>query len=311
MRADLLHVVTCFFNPVRWKSREKLYRDFEQHMLDSGVHLTTVECELGDRPFILDNPHVNHVQVRSHTVLWNKENLLNLGVASVAKEFPDFSYVAFVDADVMFRNAGWATETVHALQQYNVIQPWSKCLDLGPNGEVMHLWHSFCRQIKQDHPMSATDGHGYQYAHTGFAWAWRREALEWVSGLLDTAALGAGDHHMAWSLIGHADWTIPEGVTQGYRQPVKRWESEAKHINQNLGYLHDSDIEHSWHGSKDGRKYKKRWSIIIDNQFDPQTDLKRNVWGVLELAGNKPRLRHELDRYFRERHEDSNFGGVI
>jgi len=30
------------------------------------------------------------------------------------------------------------------------------------------------------------------------------------------------------------------------------------------------------------------------------------VWGVLELAGNKPELRRDLDAYFRQRDEDAN-----
>ena len=255
---------------------------------------------------------VNYVQVRNHTPLWNKENLMNLGLASVATKFSDFEYVAFLDADITFRNAAWASETVHALQQYQVIQPWAKCLDLGPNNELLYTWNSFASQVVQGQPLKATADPNYAYAHTGFGWAYRRQALEWVGGLLETAALGAGDHHMAWSLLGHADWTIPEGVTAGYRTPIEHWESLAvQHINQNVGYLHDSDIEHFWHGQKTNRKYVSRWDIIINNHFDPAVDTKRNVWGVLELAGNKPQLRRDLDRYFHLRAEDSNDTGDV
>ncbi len=65
MDASLLHVVAVVANPVRWHSRIQLYREFEQHMLDSGVHLTTVECAYGDRPYELNtNTRVNHVPVR-------------------------------------------------------------------------------------------------------------------------------------------------------------------------------------------------------------------------------------------------------
>ena len=51
MKAELLHVVTAIFNPMRFRSRIDLYRKFEHHMLDSGVHLTTIECVLGSKPF--------------------------------------------------------------------------------------------------------------------------------------------------------------------------------------------------------------------------------------------------------------------
>ena len=121
MRADLLHVVTCVANPIRWASRERLYRDFASHMLESGVHLTTVECAYGDRPFALtDIPGVNHIPVRARSLLWTKENLLNIGIARLPA---DWKYEAWVDADIHFRKPGWAAETIEALQQYDIVQP--------------------------------------------------------------------------------------------------------------------------------------------------------------------------------------------
>ena len=69
MRNDLLHVVTAVANPIRWESRIRLYRDFERHMLDSGVHLTVVECAYGERPFqCAGTPGGNHVGVRARTL---------------------------------------------------------------------------------------------------------------------------------------------------------------------------------------------------------------------------------------------------
>jgi hypothetical protein len=46
--------------------------------------------------------------------------------------------------------------------------------------------------------------------------------------------------------------------------------------------------------------------MMIEHQFDPDNDIKRNSWGVLELGGNKPGLRRDLDAYFRVRNEDIN-----
>ena len=73
MNPSLLHVVTCVSNPLRWKSRIALYRDFERHMIESGVHLTVVECALGERPFELGgNPLIDFVGVRHSTFTFNK-----------------------------------------------------------------------------------------------------------------------------------------------------------------------------------------------------------------------------------------------
>jgi hypothetical protein len=41
--------------------------------------------------------------------------------------------------------------------------------------------------------------------------------------------------------------------------------------------------------------------VFLDNGFDPATDLKRNGYGVLEYAGNKPDLERDFDPYLRAR----------
>ena len=126
-----LHVIAPIANPQRWASRINLYNAFKEHMLDSGVKLHTVECAYGDRPYILaDDPRVDHIGVRARNPMWIKESLINIGLGRLPQ---DWKYVAWIDADVTFRKAGWASETVHALQQYSIIQPWSECYDLGPN----------------------------------------------------------------------------------------------------------------------------------------------------------------------------------
>jgi hypothetical protein len=301
--AQSLHVVTVVANPIRWKSRAALYRDFERHMIESGVQLTLVECAYGDRPFELGgNPLVNHVGVRAKSLVWNKENLINIGISRLPG---DAKYIAWVDGDVRFRKIGWAVETVHALQQYDLVQPWSDCYDLGPDDDHLAIHRSFCRLWHDRKPIVPSGGN-YQFAHPGYAWAATRTALDWLGGLVETAALGAGDHHMALGLIDRIEESVPGNITASYLRPLLQWQARARaHIAGNISYVPGS-IEHAWHGSKDKRKYVDRWSIITKYQFDPDQDLKRNSWGVFELAGNKPELRHAIDAYFRARDEDSN-----
>ncbi len=111
---------------------------------------------------------------------------------------------------------------------------------------------------------------------------------------------------MALALISRVHESVPGGISAGYLRPLLRWQDcAAQHIAQNIGYV-PGTIEHAWHGSKEKRAYIDRWTILIRNAFDPDADLIRNTWGVLELAGNKPALRRDIDRYFRSRDEDAN-----
>jgi hypothetical protein len=309
MQANQLTVVTAVANPARWKSRIELYRQFERHMLDSGVNLTTVECVYGDHaPEIAPAPGVKHVVVHASGVhkVWNKECLLNLGIAAS----PAAKYIAAFDADITFRSKGWAQETLDALQHFHVIQPWSYCYDLGPHGEHLAAHRSFADLFFQKGHAGVHQGPnatgGYQFGHPGYAWAYTRQALEWLGGLIETAALGAADHHMALALVGRVNETIPGNLTDGYKRPLLQWQGRAaQHIAGHIGRLHGT-IEHGWHGSKDKRAYVSRWEILARNQFDPETDLKRNTYGVLELAGNKPRLSRDIHAYFHSRDEDAN-----
>lgn len=301
MNASDLDVVTVIANPIGWDSRLRLYRSFEQHMLDSGVRLTTVECAYGDRPFVLaGNSRVNHVAVRAKSLVWVKENLVNIGMSRLRD---DWRYVAWIDADICFRRADWAAATVDALQQYDIVQPWSDCYDLGPRGEHLQVHRAFCRQWADNQPVGPGP---YTFAHPGYAWAATREAMNHLGGLIETASLGAGDHHMALALVGRVAASLPGKISAGYADPLYKWQARAEQfIAGNISYV-PGTIEHYWHGAKDKRKYVDRWQVLIRHGFNPGTDLKRNVSGVLELASNKPGLKRDIDRYLRSRDEDSN-----
>ena len=311
MRADLLHTILVVSNPIRWSTRLRHARNCIDHMKESGTRVTVVECTFGDRPYELtDIEDINHVPVRSKTLVWNKENLINIGLSRLPS---DWKYAAWIDADIRFRRTHWASETVHALQQFDWVQPWSDAYDLGPHDE--HLQHhiSFCRQVHQGQPVVPTgekfwkfNGGPYEYPHPGYAWAATKDALERVGGLIEFAGMGAGDHHMALSLVGAADKSIPHGTSESYRRLLFQWQERALfHINGNIGYV-PGTIEHFFHGAKPKRQYLERWEMFVRHGFDPDTDLKKNTTGVIELAGNKPELRRELDLYFRQRDEDAN-----
>jgi hypothetical protein len=118
--------------------------------------------------------------------------------------------------------------------------------------------------------------------------------------------MGSGDHHMALGLAGQADASIPLGAHPSYIRAVKQWEARAlTHINRKIGFVRGT-IEHAFHGRKADRKYVPRWDMFLKFGFDPSADLKRNTFGVLEFAGNKPTLERAFDRYMREREEDVN-----
>lgn len=312
--SEILHVVTCVSNPLRWQSRLALARAAVADWLkESAVHITIAECVYGSRGFdlaSLASDRVTHVPLRATTMAWAKENLMNIAVASLPGSA---AKIAFLDADVTFRRAGWASNTLAALDLYPVIQPWDAAYDLGPHDEHLQVHQSFASVWHAGAPVVADrdkfwlfSGGPYAYPHPGYAWAWQRQTLNRVGGLFDLGGMGSGDHHMALGLIGHAEASLPGGVTASYRNAVRAWGNRAAaEINGKLGFVHGT-IEHPFHGRKGDRGYQSRWDMFLEHGFDPTTDLKRNTDQVIEFAGNKPDLERAFDRYLRAREEDVN-----
>src|SRR5580692_3370665 len=50
-----LYVISVVFNPVRFKRRWNLYRDFQAQVRNAGAILLTVEAALGDREYALQD----------------------------------------------------------------------------------------------------------------------------------------------------------------------------------------------------------------------------------------------------------------
>lgn len=304
MQSNLLHVVAVFSNPILWESRLRLYRVFEQHMLDSGVHLTTVECVLGERPFQLHtHPKVQHVGVRHKTLIWHKESLINIGIQRLPS---DAKYIAWIDADIHFRSPTWPVDTVNQLQQYDVVQMWEHAYDLGPNGSHVAIEDSFMSLVHNRIPLAPKWKSGYKFGHPGYAWAATRQALEWLGGLIDFAALGSADHNMAMGYLGRISETYPQTISPQFTEGMLAWQARAvKYIGNNVSYV-PGTVEHAFHGNKKHRGYVDRWEILRRNHFNQLKDMVYNLYGVVELAGNKPALRHDVDLYFRARNEDAN-----
>lgn len=312
-----LHVVAVYFNHNRFENLRKNFMRFRQHMDDLGVTLHIAELQLPGMPFeVTDEGNPYHIRLTSESEMFHKENLANVAVMqSVMKHHPDWEFMAWVDADVTFLNPNIVQDTIRALARYHVVQMWGKAVDLGPNDEPLHfkvrpgdsdaVVSSFALCYQQRRLG------GYQYTtattwHPGYAWAMRRSLWDACGGLLDVSILGAGDHHMAWAFAGKAHQGLHGSMPKDYKDTCLKWLYTAKHaVNGNLGYV-PGTVLHHWHGAKTSRKYVERWDYLVRNHFEPNKDLIRREDGLLEFAGNKPRLRDDCREYFGRRNDDCN-----
>jgi len=324
---NTLHVIRVISNPARYHSRYRLafqQSDFLKRC--PNIKLYTVECAFGDRSWEILPENIEFektLRVRTRSEIWNKENMINLGIRHLLP--PDWKYVAWIDADICWNDKNWGSEVLQELQHYQVLQPWAQCIDEGQDGSVLSVWDSFGAQaykqfeidfnlkarnikpkiVKGIPTTSIKDPYSYlRYGHTGYAWACTRLFYENIRGLMDFCILGSADHNMALAMINRVDDSIHKDMTQSFKNECHRWQDQAVRItNKQIGYTKHR-IHHWYHGKKADRQYLERWAILTHYKFDPLKDLKRNSHGLIELSG-KPELEQAIRHYNRSRNEDS------
>jgi hypothetical protein len=115
---DELAVVTCYFNPGGFRRRRQNYERFREGMRNAAVTCMTVECAFGTTPFELA-PALDVLHVRSDSLLWQKERLLNLAAQALPATVRG---IAWLDCDIVFRNVAWPSDLASRLSTHPVAQ---------------------------------------------------------------------------------------------------------------------------------------------------------------------------------------------
>ena len=309
------YVIAVLFNPMRYKRRVQLFNEFIERMKNYNVNLITVETAFGDRPYEINAD----IKLRTNSVLWLKENMINIAISRLPS---DWKYVAWIDADIDFVRGDWAEETVHMLQHHPIVQMFQNAIDLGPTGEILNTFTSFGYSYSQGksmpHSKQSKTVHGVpknNYTeprkgkwfewHTGYAWAARRDAIDGIGGLIDWAVVGSADNHMACAWIGEVHKSTSLNASDHYNKLLKEYEERSiRVLHKNIGYVKGT-IYHYWHGKKKDRGYVDRWSIIIDNKFDPTQHVHKDSQNLYTLYPGHDKLRNDIVKYFSSRNEDS------
>lgn len=320
---DNFYVITVVSNPCRYESRYRLYCKFKKIIESSGAKLITVEQAFGDRPFVIteqNNPY--HVQIRTIEELWHKENMGNIGVRHMMQLDPKAKKFAFIDADCfpMVPAREWLEETIHALDHYQVVQMWEHLINFGPRNEpitgpqlsFMATYAAAGFTVPESRNVKHTlAGHSgmISLGRPGLAWAWNVDAYSLVGGFIDWCILGSGDWHMAHGLVGAMQQRGAEHKElSAYSKKLLHWQELAERwIKRDVGFV-PVTVGHWFHGSKTNRQYGSRGKILIENQYNPETDIKYDAQGLIQLETYEPRqirLRDQIRGYFRARNEDS------
>ena len=293
---DKLHVIIVVSNPSQFASRYILAKEFIRRMEDEpDVIVYVVEMVYPNQSYQLTCPR--HLKLKTTAPLWNKENMINLGVKYLLPS--TWKAFAWIDADIEFESTTWATDALKILNgSRDILQLFSHCVDMNPQEEAMHLFQSFGFQYTKKLPF----GKGLNFFHPGYAWAMTRKAYERVGGLFDQAILGSGDHIMSMCLIGNALSSISIDNTEEYKDLIRAYGVRMSTLR--LGYV-PTVIRHHYHGSKSNRGYNERWKILVHHKYKPEFITYDKVGNIIPAVTCPPQLLQDIDAYFISRQEDS------
>lgn len=297
---DRLHVIIVISNPCLYARRYILMKEFINRMEleETNVIVYIVELAYGKQKFIItDSKNKRHLQLRTDTPLWHKENMINLGVKKLLPE--NWKAFAWIDSDIEFENVSWASDTLKVLNgSCDIVQLFSHCIDMNQVFDTMTIFSSFGYQyIKQ-----RNYGHGLNYWHPGYGWAITRRAYYNIGGLYDKGILGSGDNIIALSILDSKVKPLNEASSRDYLDDVLQYKNKIKKLR--LGYI-PGVIRHHFHGSKKNRHYGDRWQILIKYDFQPSIHIQYNQDGLLVPTDLCPQgLLDEIVLYFKSRNED-------
>jgi hypothetical protein len=311
--------VTCFYNPAGYKNKLSNLRIMSEAARVQGLKLMIVELAFEDSAFEVPESLCDQlVQRRTESVLWQKERLLNIGLQHLN---PRCDKVVWLDADVIFENDQWVTETDRLLRSYVVVQPFDtacwlpKGMMSGPpqsffgfgNREGQSLPGMGYTMSKTDDKQKALSSY-FSHGHTGFAWAARRALLD-KHGLYDCQVLGNGDFVMGHAMYGNDDFWNGRNWECSRLSPqllshIVEWSREFyRDVQGSVVYVPGRAL-HLWHGNQTDRMYDDRLLVLKECDFDPRTDLCLDENECWIWNSDKPILHQWAAEYFHSRREE-------
>jgi len=301
---DRLHVIAVVSNPCLYARRYILMREFMARFErdEPDAILYVVEMAYGKQKFLMTEAgHPRHLQIRTETALWHKENMVNLGVQRLLPA--SWRAMAWIDADLEFESNTWAQDALRILNgECDIVQLFSHCLDMDAQENAMQIFQSGGFMYSKRRPYVNVGGKPHRYWHPGYAWACSRAAYERMGGLYCYGILGSGDNIMMFSLLQNGLKAVHVDSTEGYKHSILQFQSYAHTLK--FGYV-PGVVRHYFHGSKVNRKYTERWAILKEFDYDPYQHITMDQRGVMVPTAAFPEgLKHAIMQYFAERNED-------
>jgi hypothetical protein len=303
-----LLALTSFYNPLKGSLRRLNYQCFRRHL---GVPLLTVEWAPHGN-FELSHQDADElIQVSGGDLLWQKERLLNMGLARALEL--GYDKVAFLDSDIVFKDPEWHEEVSEGLNHCEFMQCFATVNHL-PQGNHQDLSRaalfelpfeyqspSFASLISQGQNLFTAIGHDFRgRSSPGLATAIHIGRLKgWTN--YEGNIVGGGDFAMLSAISRNTEEMFAvRPYSSSHRRHLLEW--AALQASWNIRTRASSgQICHLWHGLRSDRQYVQRYSILADCDYDPASDIDMDSPGPLRFVAERHKLRHAVESYIGSR----------
>jgi hypothetical protein len=205
-----LWAITCFFNPLGYRSRIVNYREFRKRL---KVPLLAVELSYSDTTYLEEGDADILVRRQAKDLMWQKERLLNIAIEHLPG---DCDKVSWLDCDIFFERHDWGELLCRKLEECNFVQLFEEACDLprdlfpeSPDDipDLNGVESTFFRAVQGKEVregLRSPDHRSRRSSANGLAWGARREFLK-HRGLYDACVLGSGDRAMVCAALGEFD----------------------------------------------------------------------------------------------------------
>lgn len=299
-------IVCCYFNPCNYLSRFLNYIKFIDYFKQHGIPILTVESYDKNSKYRINDHVGNVISVKSKSIYWQKEALLNIGIKFLLKT--KCKYIMWVDADIKFTSDNWYEKILNSTKFYEVTQIFKTAhqQNFSNGNTISKLSASFSinnNGVYADELNNLLKRNG----EPGYGYCYHRDFFK-DNFLFDKAILGTGDF---LNLIGiYYNDTFKDTIqndrffkntTNDFIETYCNWAEHFSKPNINVGYV-DEDIVVMNHGSLKNRQYTSREEIIKKHKYTPSLDLKNSKNGIYQITNKK--LEVSIKKYFKSRNED-------
>jgi hypothetical protein len=317
-----LVALTSYYNPFRGGRRLRNYHLFRKHL---GVPLVTVEWSQEGHFELSAHDADVMIRVEGGDLMWQKERLLNIGLARIRSERLAAD-VAAIDADIVFDSSDWAPRVSVALDA----SPLGQChahanylpqlpdamqerADLASATPERYL-PSLAYAVGRGEPLFTTDPERMRdlavagiaapvSGNPGMAIALRLAELPDFE-FYDGNIVGNGDTLLVSAYLGQLDAFFgPRQYCPTHRADIVAWAARCLPPlrTPRLAWA-DNRVLHLWHGSIEDRQYGQRFNILGPRNYDPLRHLDRSR-EALSFADGAGEIKAAVGSYLRSRND--------